>query len=523
MNLQKKQGLLYIGTDDGLVQVSEDDGKNWRKIESFPGVPENTYVNMLFASKHDENVVFAVFNNHKNGDFKPYILKSIDKGTSWSSISGDLPKKGSVYSIAQDHVNKDLLFCGTEFGAFFSLDGGQKWVELSTGLPTIAVRDIAIQERENDVVLGTFGRSFYVLDDYSPLRELSTENLAKEATIFPIKDAWHYVQSNPIGLRGKSSMGASYFTSPNPDFGATFTYHIREGRKTAKQKRTAEENKLDKDGKDVSWITIEDMRKEDLEEKPFVLFVIRDENGNEVRRIKKSLSKGVHRVTWNLRGTSTSPIKLSKGKTGRYSNPDDGMMVTPGNYNVQMFKIDNGEVTQLTDKENFVVKSLNNSALPAKDRSKMEVFSKQLSELNRSVEGSSKIMSDYKKRLSYLKAAIEKYPGTNINLLKDVKSLEEKFYYLEITMWGDGTLSSKDMETIPSITDRVGTIFYQIYGSTSEPTTTQTVSYGIANEDYAKAKKELDFIIASIKELENKLAQIPIPYTPGKGEGWKKD
>ncbi len=517
-----KKGLLYVGTDDGLIQVSEDDGKNWRKIESFPGVPEKTYVNMIIADKYDENVVYAAFNNHKNGDFKPYVLKSTDKGASWTSISGNLPDRGSVYALAQDHIKKDLLFCGTEFGFYFSIDGGAKWIKLTEGLPTIAIRDIAIQARENDLVVASFGRSFYVLDDYSPLRNLTKENLDKEGHIFEIKDAWHYVQSNPIGLRGKSSMGASYFTSPNPDFGATFTYYIKETRKTAKQERKSKENKLDKDGKDVPWITVEEMRKEDLEEKPFLLFVIRDENGNEVNRIKKSPSKGVNRVTWGLRSASTSPIKLNSGKTGRYSNPDNGFLVKPGKYNVQLFRIDNGEITQLTQKVDFNVKPLIENSIPT-DPSKMEVFAKQVSELNRTVDGASRIMRDYKNRLKHIKVAIEKYPGTNINMLKEVKTLEEKFYWLEIAMWGDRTLSSKDMETVPSISDRIGTIAYQIYGSTSNPTTTQKKSLEIAREEFVGAKKDLDFIIASIKDIEKKLSQIPIPYTPGRGEEWKED
>ncbi|MCB0478212.1 MAG: glycosyl hydrolase [Crocinitomicaceae bacterium] len=517
-----KKGLLYVGTDDGLIQVSEDDGKTWRQMESFPGIPAYTYVNMLIADKYDENVVYAVFNNHKSGDFKPYILKSADKGNTWTSISGNLPERGSVYAMAQDHVNKNLLFCGTEFGFYFSIDGGKDWVKLTAGLPTVAIRDIAIQARENDLVVATFGRSFYVLDDYSVLRDLKAEDLDKDGAIYPIKDAWHYVESNPIGLRGKSSMGASYFTSPNPDFGATFTYYIKEKRKTAKEKRTDEENKLDKDGKDVPWISIEEMRKEDLEEKPFLLFIIRDAEGNEVNRIKKSVSKGINRVTWNLRSASTSPIKLSNGKTGRYSNPDDGYMVKPGKFNVQLFRVDNGEVTQLSSKVEFNVKSLNTNAVPS-DPAEMQVFTTQLSELNRSVDGASRIMRDYKNRLAHIKQAVIQYPGTNINLLKDIKALEEKFYKLEIAMWGDGTLSSKDIETVPSISDRVGTISYQIYGSTANPTTTQKKSMELAKEEFVQAKKDLDFLVVSIKDLEKKLAQIPIPYTPGRGDEWKEE
>ena len=180
------KGLLYAGTDDGLIQTSLNDGASWSNTNSFPGVPENTRINMIVASLHDENVVFATLNNHRSGDFKPYVMKSADKGKTWKSISGNLPERGSAFAIRQDHVDADLLFAGTEFGCFFSNNGGESWSKLA-GLPTIAVYDIDIQKRENDIVVGTFGRGFYVLDNYTPLRSLSTENLSKKAILFPIK------------------------------------------------------------------------------------------------------------------------------------------------------------------------------------------------------------------------------------------------------------------------------------------------------------------------------------------------
>ena len=181
------ENLLYAGTDDGLVQVSENGGDTWSKKEAFPGVPDMTYVNMLWASQHDENVVYAAFNNHKKGDFKPYIMKSVDKGNTWTALQNDLPERGTVYSVAEDHVDPMLLFAGTEFGCYVSVNGGENWVKLGAGLPTICVRDMAIQKRENDLVLGTFGRGFYILDDYSPLRKLTKESLEEDAKIFPIK------------------------------------------------------------------------------------------------------------------------------------------------------------------------------------------------------------------------------------------------------------------------------------------------------------------------------------------------
>ena len=194
-----QKGLLFAGTDDGLVQVSEDGGKTWTKYNTFTGVPDQTRVNMILADLHDVSTVYAVFNNHRSGDFKPYLVKSTDKGKTWKSITGDLPERGSVYCVRQDHVNKNLLFVGTEFGAYFSTNGGDNWTKIS-GLPTIAVLDLDIQKRENDLVAATFGRGFYVLDDYTPLRDLSAELIKKEAHLFPIKNALLYVPSAPLGL-----------------------------------------------------------------------------------------------------------------------------------------------------------------------------------------------------------------------------------------------------------------------------------------------------------------------------------
>ena len=209
------EGLLYVGTDDGLVQISEDAGQNWRKVENFPAlnVPEYALVSDIEASLHDPNTVYVVLQNYQRGDFTPYVIKSTDRGRTWSSMTGDLPARGSTYAIVQDHVKPDLLFVGTEFGLFCTLDGGTKWIPLQNGLPTIAVRDVEIQRRENDLAVGTFGRGFYILDDYSPLRELSNELLAKDAHIFPIEKTPLFIQSDPLGGSEKAFQGASYFAA----------------------------------------------------------------------------------------------------------------------------------------------------------------------------------------------------------------------------------------------------------------------------------------------------------------------
>ena len=130
----KKEGLLVVGTDDGNVQITEDGGTNWRKIETFPGVPEHTYVTDVLASPRDSNVVFVTLNNYLRGDFKPYVMKSGDRGRTWTSASGDLPQRSGAWSIVQDDVNGSLLFAGMELGVYFTTDGGARWVQLKEGI-----------------------------------------------------------------------------------------------------------------------------------------------------------------------------------------------------------------------------------------------------------------------------------------------------------------------------------------------------------------------------------------------------
>ena len=160
-----------LGTDDGIIQVTEDGGKNWRKIEasSLPDVPKTAFVNDIKADLFDANTVYIALDNHKYGDLNPYLLKSTDRGKSWKSIKGDIPDRTLVWRVVQDHVKPNLLFAATEFGIYFTGNGGEKWIKLKGGAPTISFRDLAIQRRENDLVGASFGRGFFVLDDYSPL------------------------------------------------------------------------------------------------------------------------------------------------------------------------------------------------------------------------------------------------------------------------------------------------------------------------------------------------------------------
>ena len=517
----KNKDLIYVGTDDGLVQVTTDGGTTWSKKDNFPGVPAMTYVNMLIPSQHDEGTVYAAFNNHKKGDFKPYLLKSTDKGNSWTSIAGNLPERGSVYSIAEDHVNPNLLFSGTEFGVFFTIDGGQKWVELSAGLPTIAVRDIAIQRRENDLVLGTLGRGFYVLDDYTPLRGLNKETIDKAAHIFPVKTALEYVESNPLGLRGTGSQGASHYAAPNPAFGATFTYYLKIAPKSPKKQRWGAEKKAKEGGTKIDYPTYDEFVAEDTYEDAYLLFVIKDGKGNEVRKIKTGASEGVNRITWNLRYASTNPIKTSSGNVGRYSNPDQGPLVVPGKYSVEMYLSDNGVLSKVAGAELFEVKALENSSLARQSEENL-AFKKELSELRRRIRGTSNELNETEKSLSHMKAAIQQYPDANIKWMDEVKALEKLMHNINISLWGDYHKSNRDVETLPSAGGRLETIVYQSWYSTSDATETQKEQFAIAKVEYTQIRTQVDELLMRVGELEKKMNIAGVPYTPNR-DGWKND
>jgi photosystem II stability/assembly factor-like uncharacterized protein len=512
----KNEDLLYIGTDDGLIQITKDGGKTWTKKEKFDGVPNMTYVNMLLASQHNENHAYAVFNNHKNGDFKPYVFKTTNQGDSWIAITGDLPERGSVYAIAEDHENPNLLFAGTEFGVFVTVNGGKNWIQLKGGLPTIAVRDIAIQKRENDLVLATFGRGFYIMDDYSLLKTISEEKLKTEAAIiFPIKTALEYIPNSPQGGRGKGHGGEGVYLGENPVYGATIRYYVKEVPKSPKAERKAAEKKAKKNNIDIDYPSNEEFLLEDNYEDPYFVFVIKNTNGDEINRITKPAQKGLNVVHWNLRYPSTKAIKLKTKAPGRYSYPDEGPLVVPGLYKIDLLMVENGESKVLANSQPFTVKALENSSLERQTVSSI-AFKNEVAELRRQVMGANAQVNDYTNRLKYIKAAVKTYPGTSFEWLKEVRFLEAKIQTIEFAMWGKSYLSKRDVETDPGIGGRIETMVYQMWYSTSDPTITHKEQYAIAKEDFAAMQAEVQNVKTRIEALEEKLNMEGIPYTPNR-------
>jgi photosystem II stability/assembly factor-like uncharacterized protein len=519
-------GLLYVGTDDGLVQVSEDQGANWRKVEKFPGVPENTYVSNLQASRHDANVVYAAFNNHKMGDFKPYLLKSTDRGRTWTSIAGDLPERQPVWALIEDHANPNLLFAGTEFGLFFTIDGGKKWVQLK-GMPVIAVRDLDIQRRENDLAVATFGRGFYILDDYTPLRMLKPEMLEAEAMLFPVKKTLGYIEASPLGGRGKSFQGESFYTAPNPPFGAVFTYHLKEDIKTLRKQRQEAERKIETEGGNVVFPAWDELRAEARQQDPQLLFTVSDEDGNVIRRLTAPAKAGLKRISWDLRFPPANPVRLQQETNpffAIFGGGPRGPMVAPGTYKVQMAKVVDDVVTPLGEPQTFEVVPVENATLPAKDRDALLAFHRKTARLQRAVLGAVQAGNEAQTRINHLERAILDAPGADPKLVQDLRAIELRLIDLQEKLTGDPVLNEHNEPTPPSILGQVQGIVSGAWDTTADLTRIHQDDYAAASEAFAPVLADLQKLIGQdLKAIEDQLEAAGGPWTPGRIPTWQPE
>ncbi len=514
------EGLLYVGTDDGVVSITGNGGQEWHRVESFPDVPERTYVSCLTASQLDPDVVFAAFDNHKMGDFKPYLLRSNDRGKTWTSIAGDLPDRQIIYSVQQDHQNPGLLFVGTEFGVFFTVDGGQKWVQLKGGLPVIAVRDLAIQRRENDLVLGTFGRGFYILDDYSPLRAVSEELLEHAQHLFPIKPALRYIQYDRLGgVTGKGSQGASYFVAPNPPFGAIFTYYLREKIQTRIEKRRAAEKEAGKNDQPSPYPSIEELRAEDEEKEPQILLVVRNEADEVIRRITGSREKGMRRVAWDLRDPSMLPTRLTEPKDRMpWDLPPVGPLALPGNYTVALATEIDGQVTEITGQIPFEVTPLELATFAAADREDVMGFNRKVARLQRAIKGAVKITGEFQTRLDHITKAIIDTPSIDRSTLTEARALKNRLQRIKTELSGDRTRLKHQEPTPLSINARIGVA--ADWRVTSAPTRTQRDAYRDAGRLFEDELANLKKLRSELMALESRLESANAPWTPGRLPIW---
>jgi photosystem II stability/assembly factor-like uncharacterized protein len=521
----RKEGLIYVGTDDGLIQITEDGGKTWRRVEKPLDVPELAYVSRIVASNTDANTVYVAFENRQNADFKPYLLKSTDAGRTWVSIKSNLPTNHPVWAIAEDHVNPNLLFVGTEFGLFFTIDGGQKWVQLKGGLPTIQVRDLNIQKRENDLVVGTFGRGIYILDNYTALRSLTPEMLKQEALLFSVKDALMYIQARPIGGRGKSFQGESYYTAENPPFGATFTYYLKEALKTKKEKRQEAEKDAAKKGAVLAIPNRRELSAEEEEEAPAIIFTVTDSSGHVVRRLTGPITAGVQRVAWDLRYPAASlPPPPNPETEDPFSEGPAGPLVMPGTYKVSAARRVDGVITPLGQAQEFQVTVEGQENMSASDRAALVEFQQKVARLQRAVSGALEAANALKPRLAAIRRALLETPSAGETLLAEATTLDRRTNEVLRALRGDNALRARNMNLPPSIGERVGDIVGGQRMSTSRPTQTQMNQYAAAAQDFESTLGQLRQLIeGDLLRLEKQMEAAGAPWTPGRIPEWKPE
>jgi photosystem II stability/assembly factor-like uncharacterized protein len=520
----KKEGLIYVGTDDGLIQVTGDGGGSWTKYETFAGVPEKTYVSRLAASNFDANTVYASFENHKNEDFKPYLLKSIDAGKTWTSIAGDLPESGPVLAFVEDTVNANLLFCGTESGAFFTIDGGAHWVRLKGGLPTVAVRDMVIQARENDLVIATFGRGFYVLDDITPLRQMKAGSTEQTAAMFPVKDALLYVERHPLGEPKKGFQGDAFYTAENPPYGAVFTAYIKDKIKTKKEKRQEAEKDAAKKNQTLPYPTNDELRAEAQEAKPEVYFAVYDASGTPIRRVEGSVDSGFQRAAWDLRYPA-SRVHEHAGDEADDDFPDSadlGPLVLAGSYSVRMFSKVDGTVSEVAGPLMFKVTTEGSASMNAGDRAGQEEFMRKVARLYRALYGAQQTAENVQSRLNTIREALRQTPAADKELGAVADGLEKRDHEILRMLRGDVEVARRSEQVPSSINDRVNSIMDGERFSLAKPTQSHVDSYNIAAVEFTEQLGKLHALADDLGKLEKDMEAAGAPWTPGRVPEWSE-
>ena len=471
------EGLIIVGTDDGLVQITKDNGNTWKKHENFPGVPEKAYVTDVLASKHDLNIIYVSFNYHKYGDFKPYLIVTKDGGKTWKSISNNIPKNNFVWSIVEDHINPNLLFIGTEFGMFYSINAGNSWNKFKK-IPTIPIRDLEIHKEEDDLVAASFGRGFFIVDDYSPIREFTNDILSKEGHLFSVKDVMQYIVASPE----KTATGHNFFTSPNPPYGLKLSYYLKNDLKSKYDKRIETENFKFKKGETINYPTKKELEGEAKEKSPKTLLTILSEDGKVIRRIPGKNKKGYHENYWDLR-------------TFSYRNIEDeqdfsGALVPPGKYSVYLEEFENNIFKALSEKFSFNVIPIASKSSKTERESLFE-FQIKFDKLFADVE---KLIDDINNKIKKVDEEINKLiKSENKKDLSELNNKKGKLMDLRMELTGTISLNYADVfsGSPPSLLRRLGSMNWELYSTTSKQTKTHEKTLNISKEKYEQLLNKL--------------------------------
>ena len=546
--------ILYAGTDDGIIQYTKDGGENWIKmtVDELPNTPSTAFVNDIKADLHDSNTAYVVLDNHKFGDYKPYLFKTSNGGKTWKSISAGIPDGTLLWRIVQDHVDKNILFLATEYGVYVSLNQGEDWHEFSRGLPTISVRDLAIQKRENDLVLATFGRSFYVLDDYSGLRHINKENMDKEGFVFQPRKALQYNQVSG----GTTSDGMSSYYAKNPKYGANIKYYIKEGKSSIRSERIAREsfNGIDsevvealliagydsprslfddeindiaensdlsksevervlsivrnnqKTGVNIAFPGWEQLDAELNENFAKAIIVIKDSDGNKVKEISSPLTRGVREVNWDLTEDITTTINAGSSYASGLTR-----WVNPGKYSVELHKSIDGDLTQISEPVMLTVERIKKGTLTNPESNKHDEYYDMLASLYKTVN---KYRSSFEKSNNKVKSyrSVLKYVSNDRDKIeKNIKLLIDRENILYSRLFGSKSKKEIGEKEPQSIFDRLSNARGGWYSSSYGPTRLHMKSFDMAKEMFERLKPEMDTYFENVEKVGKILEEAGAP------------
>ena len=513
------EGLIYVGTDDGLIHVTADGGANWSDVSDLPGIADNYFVNDIKADLHEPDTVYVVVDDHKSGDFSPYVLKSENRGRSWRSISSNLPDRHLLWRIVQDHVSPGLLFLGTEFGVFFTVDGGGQWTKLAGGVPNIAFRDLAIQQRESDLVGATFGRSFYVLDDYSPLRDITSNMLQSGSVLFPVRRSHWYVPKRPHSCATPGcvdSQGDAYYVAPNPPFGAVFTVYLADERQSLSDERKQREKDLIANNQDVDFPDWDALDAEALEDAPAIVLTVTDSTGDIVRHLEAPATAGFQRIAWDLRYPVVDPW-LPEAERGQGFGRPAGVLVAPGTYNVDLYERIDGELRELDQRQAFDVVSIRKPTLPGSSQQERVAFSQRVDEMRRAVNGTLKSVDEVLVQLGAIEESIRMSTG-DMSLYARATTLRKEIIGQRDRLSGNRTQGEYAVNRPTPVTARLSHASYNPNTTAYGPTETQRDSLRLAQDVYREVGAALTRLIDSdYQSLLRDLDAAGVPWTPGRG------
>jgi hypothetical protein len=457
---------------------------------------------MVYASPNSGNV-YAVLDHHRFGDFKPYVYKSSNGGATWTKIVTGLPENGPVKTVIEDFKDADIVLVGTEFGLHISVNGGKQFMSWQGGMPPIAIKDMVFQERDDDLVLATFGRGFAVCDDYEKIRDykamlLGNAGLAKMNFIVPVSPVKLFVPATPLGGSGNGHKGASRFSAPNPSNGAVIYYQITSDFSTIASRRKKRESDASKNPNALIYPAKDSILLESLEETAKVFMVIRSSQqvtaDNVVAKFSVNAAKGLAKTEWNLRYSDPSlPVPADKGYQAGW-----GPYVTPGTYYASLELLEKGKVSNLTGVTEIKVSYLYEPSIPLVSKEEKNAQVAKLFQVKQELGTLNIRLEEIQQGLTAMKNAIG-VSNTNARDFAHLSAqLQSVLNTVTIVVNGNGALASEEFETTEGLNELFGSAYYSCFDALNAPTKTHL--------------QKLDIVLLGITESNAKLNEVVKQY-----------